>query len=73
MLILLYFLLAYDGVFLGKLIKLMPTLSDKKRAVSIANEIEAQISRYLFTVTIINICLGFAVGAAVGFLACRIP
>ena len=35
-LILLYFLLAYDGVFLGKLIKLMPTLSDKKRAVSIA-------------------------------------
>ena len=36
MLILLYFLLAYDGVFLGKLIKLMPTLSDKKRAVSIA-------------------------------------
>src|SRR5689334_20854186 len=40
MLILLYFLLAYDGVFLAKLIKLMPTLSDKKRAVSIAHEIE---------------------------------
>jgi predicted PurR-regulated permease PerM len=39
-LILLYFLLAYDDVFLAKLIKLMPTLSDKKRAVSIAYEIE---------------------------------
>ena len=38
MLILLYFLLAYDGVFLMKLIRLMPTLSDKKRAVSIAHE-----------------------------------
>ncbi len=73
MLILLYFLLAYDGVFLAKLIKLMPTLSDKKRAVSIAHEIESQISRYLFTVTIINICLGIAVGSAVGFLGLPNP
>lgn len=72
-LILLYFLLAYDGVFLGKLIKLMPTLSDKKRAVSIAHEIEAQVSRYLFTVTIINCCLGLAVGATVGFLGLPNP
>jgi predicted PurR-regulated permease PerM len=72
-LILLYFLLAYDGVFLGKLIKLMPTLSDKKRAVSIAHEIEAQVSRYLFTVTIINCCLGLAVGSTVGFLGLPNP
>jgi predicted PurR-regulated permease PerM len=73
MLILLYFLLAYDGVFLAKLIKLMPTLSDKKRAVAIAHEIEAQVSRYLFTVTIINCCLGCAVGAAVGALGLPNP
>ena len=73
MLILLYFLLAYDGVFLGKLIRLMPTLSDKKRAVSIAHEIEAQISRYLFTVTVINCCLGLAVGTTVGLLGLRNP
>jgi predicted PurR-regulated permease PerM len=72
-LILLYFLLAYDGVFLGKLIKLMPTLSDKKRAVSIAHEIETQVSRYLFTVTVINICLGLGVGATVGFLGLPNP
>lgn len=73
MLILLYFLLAYDGVFLGKVIKLMPTLSDKKRAVSIANEIEAQVSRYLFTVTVINCCLGLAVGTVVGLLGLPNP
>jgi predicted PurR-regulated permease PerM len=72
-LILLYFLLAYDGVFLAKLIKLMPTLSDKKRAVSIAHEIEGQISRYLFTSTIINCCLGLAVGTAVGLLGLPNP
>lgn len=73
MLILLYFLLAYDGVFLAKLIKLMPTLSDKKRAVSIAHEIEGQVSRYLFTITVINCCLGVAVGAAVGLLGMPNP
>jgi predicted PurR-regulated permease PerM len=73
MLILLYFLLAYDGVFLAKLIKLMPTLSDKKRAVSIAHEIEGQVSRYLFTITLINCCLGVAVGTAVGFLGMPNP
>jgi len=73
MIILLYFLLAYDGVFLAKLIKLMPTLSDKKRAVTIAHEIEAQISRYLFTITLINISLGIAVGTAVGFLGLPNP
>jgi predicted PurR-regulated permease PerM len=72
-LILLYFLLAYDGVFLGKLIKLMPTLSDKKRAVSIAHEIESQVSRYLFTVTVINCCLGLAVGVTVGALGLPNP
>jgi predicted PurR-regulated permease PerM len=72
-LILLYFLLAYDGIFLMKMIKLMPTLSDKKRAVSIAHEIEAQVSRYLFTVTIINCCLGIAVGTAVGLLGLPNP
>jgi predicted PurR-regulated permease PerM len=72
-LILLYFLLAYDGIFLAKLIKLMPTLSDKKRAVSIAHEIEAQVSRYLLTVTLINCGLGLAVGATVGLLGLPNP
>jgi predicted PurR-regulated permease PerM len=71
--ILLFFLLAYDGVFLGKLIKLLPRFADKKRAVAIATEIEAQVSRYLFTVTVINVCLGIAVGTTVGLLGLRNP
>jgi predicted PurR-regulated permease PerM len=73
LLVLLYFLLAYDGVFMGKLIKLLPTLSDKKRAVSIAGDVESHVSRYLVTVTIINICLGVAVGTTVGLLGLRNP
>jgi predicted PurR-regulated permease PerM len=73
MLILLYFLLAYDGVFLAKLIRVSPRLKDKKRSVSIVREIEAQISRYLVTITAINIGLGVAVGLAVYFLGMRNP
>jgi predicted PurR-regulated permease PerM len=72
-LILLYFLLVYDQAFIAKLVKLLPTLSDKKAAVGIAHDIESQISRYLFTVTAINVCLGMAVGTAVGLLGLRNP
>lgn len=73
MVILLYFMLAYDGVFLSKLIRIVPRLEDKKKAVSIVREIEKQISRYLLTVTAINIGLGMTVGLAVGLLGLRNP
>lgn len=73
MFILLYFLLAYDGVFLTKIIRITPRLGDKKKAVSIMREIESQISRYLLTITAINVCLGLAVGTTVNFLGLRNP
>lgn len=73
LLILLYFLLAYDEVFLSKLIKMMPRLEDKKRAVAIAHEIESHISRYLLTATLINLGLGLAVGITVGLLGLSNP
>jgi predicted PurR-regulated permease PerM len=72
-LILLYFLLVYDQAFIAKLVKLLPTFSDKKTAVAIAHDIESQVSRYLFTITAINTCLGLAVGTAVGLLGLRNP
>lgn len=73
LLILFYFLLAHHTVFMAKLVKLLPTLSDKKRAVAILNDIETQVSRYLFTVTAINVGLGLAVGTTVGILGLRNP
>ena len=71
--ILLYFMLVYDQVFIAKLVKLLPTLSDKKMAVAIAHDIESQISRYLFTITAINTSLGAAVGTVVGLLGLHNP
>lgn len=58
---LLFFLLASGDLFLRKLIKVLPSLSDKKRAVEIARQVESDISAYLATVTFINVCLGLAV------------
>jgi predicted PurR-regulated permease PerM len=60
-LILLYFLLAVGDLFLQKLIKVLPQLGDKKKAVAIARATEASISTYLFTVALVNVGLGLAV------------
>src|SRR5512133_34642 len=60
-LVLLYLLLASGDLFLQKLVRVMPTLRDKKRAVEISHEIQQNISNYLFSVSLINIGLGLAV------------
>ena len=67
-LVLLYFLLASGDLFLRKLIRILPTLEDKKRAVDIARQLERDLSRYLATVTLINLGLGLAVGGAMYLL-----
>ena len=67
-LVLLYLVLASGDLFLQKLVRLMPTLRDKKRAVDISHEIQQQISNYLFSVSVINICLGIIVGGGLYWL-----
>jgi predicted PurR-regulated permease PerM len=62
MFILLYFLLASGDLFLRKLIKLFPGLDKKKQIVKITREVESHTSRYLYTVTMINISMGISVG-----------
>jgi predicted PurR-regulated permease PerM len=62
--VLLYFLLASGDMFLAKLLKLIPRLTDKKRAVQIARDAENQISSYLTTITLMNTAFGLAVGLA---------
>jgi predicted PurR-regulated permease PerM len=62
MFILLYFLLASGDLFLRKLIKLFPTLHKKKEIVRLTREVEHHTSRYLYTVTVINIFTGVSIG-----------
>nr|MBA2564549.1 AI-2E family transporter [Gemmatimonadota bacterium] len=63
-LVLLYFLLAAGDLFLQKLIRVLPRLGDRKKAVMIARETEASISVYLLTVALVNVLEGIAVAAA---------
>jgi predicted PurR-regulated permease PerM len=67
-LVLLYLLLASGDMFLQKLVYVMPTLSDKKRAVEISHEIQQNISNYLFAVSLINIGLGIIVSGGLYFM-----
>ncbi|MGH7549573.1 MAG: AI-2E family transporter [Gemmatimonadota bacterium] len=67
MVILLFFLLASGDLFLRKLVRVLPRLSDKKAAIEIARATEEHISKYLVTVTLINAGLGVAVGFAMKF------
>jgi predicted PurR-regulated permease PerM len=46
----------------------MPTWNDKKRAVEINHEIQRNISNYLFSVSLINVCLGTLVSAGLYFM-----
>ncbi len=62
--VLLFFMLAAGDMFLQKLVKIMPTLHDKKKAVGIATEVQHSISTFLFTITAINTALGVIVGFA---------
>jgi predicted PurR-regulated permease PerM len=66
--VLLYLLLASGDMFLQKLVHVMPTLRDKKRAVEISHEIQQNISNYLFAVSLINIGLGIIVSGGLYFM-----
>jgi predicted PurR-regulated permease PerM len=67
-LVLIYLLLASGDLFLQKLVRVMPTLSDKKRAVEISHEIQQNISNYLFSVSLINVGLGIGVSGGLYFM-----
>lgn len=72
-LVLLYFLLASGDMFLRKLVRVMPTWTDKKRAVEAARTLRSEMARYLFTITCINIGLGITTGLAMYFLGMPNP
>ena len=67
-LVLLYLLLASGDLFLQKLVRVMPTLADKKSAVEISHEIQQNISNYLFSVSLINLGLALVVSGGLYFM-----
>lgn len=70
---LLFFLLGDDNAFLRALVRILPTLGDKKIAVDVVRSIEREVARYLTTITLINLALGAAVGVAMHALGVPNP
>lgn len=72
-LILALFMLGSGTLFYEKLVSVLPDLNDKKRALRVVHEVEASVSRYLFTITLINVLLGLAIWAALAFYGAPNP
>lgn len=72
-LVLLLFLLASGDMFYEKIVHVMPTLHDKRRAISITRDMERKLSHYLFTITMINAGLGVAIAIAMWSLGMPSP
>lgn len=66
--VLLYFLLSSGDLFLRKLIRILPRLTDKKKAVGIARTIQVEIGRYFMTIASINLGLGVVTAGMMALL-----
>ena len=62
MVLLLFFLLISGDIFLRRLVEILPSFTNKRQAVDISQQIEADISAYLVTITIMNAAVGIATG-----------
>lgn len=72
-LVLLYLMLASDGLFARKLFNLFRPAGEKQLAAEMLGRIERGISNYLRTVTLINTLLGISVGLAMYVLGMPSP
>lgn len=71
--VLLLFLLASGTLFHEKMIGVLPTFSDKKRALTIAYDVEREVSHYLLTITAINAVLGLFLAIAMTIIGMPNP
>ena len=72
-LLLLFFLLSSGDTLLRRLVEVLPTWEDKKRAVEIAAEIESNVAGYLATITVMNALVGVLAGSAMWLLGLPDP
>jgi len=69
--LLLFFFLSSGDNFLRRLVEVAPGMTEKRIVVSIARDIQREMSRYLLTITLINFSLGFA--TALALMAIQMP
>lgn len=72
-LFLLFFLIASGDLLYLKIVQSFDSLGEKRRAYSALREIEESLGSYLGTITLINACLGLAIGLAMWALGMPSP
>src|SRR5436190_12019954 len=65
------FLMGSGNLIYEKILRLMPTLTDKKNALRLMHDMERDVSRYLLTLTAINAGVGIAVALGFYFLGLK--
>jgi predicted PurR-regulated permease PerM len=56
--VVLFFLLMSGETFLRRLVEVLPSFRNKRQVVEISQQIESDISAYLFTITLMNVAVG---------------
>jgi len=71
--LLLFFFLSSGDNFLRRLVEIAPGMTEKKIVVNIARDIQREMSRYLLTITLINLGLGTATALVLMLLQAPSP
>jgi predicted PurR-regulated permease PerM len=71
--LLLFFYLSSGDSLLRSFVEILPHFDEKRRAVTIVTEIEKNISRYLVTISVMNLVVGMLAGLAVWLLGMPDP
>jgi predicted PurR-regulated permease PerM len=65
--VVLFFLILSGDTFLRRAVEILPNFEHKRRAVEISQQVEQDMSVYLFTIIGMNAMVGVAAGAAMAF------
>ncbi len=71
--VLAFFLLSAGDVLINNVLRILPSMREKRNAVELVRNVEQGISSYLFTVTCINVVLGVVQGVAMWLLGVPNP
>jgi predicted PurR-regulated permease PerM len=70
---LVFLFLVYGEALFRRVVTISPTLSDKRNTVSIVRGVQSEVSRYVGTITLINVGLGAAVALTLFLLGVEDP
>ncbi len=73
MLVLLLFILSSGDMVYEKMVRALPTFGDRRKGLRIAHDIEREVSRYLLTISAINIGLGIIIGSLLAIVGMPNP